>query len=49
MAIKEELTLEQAKDLEIGIYNWSIQFSDKNKIIKKHVNKFYKEKIQNNK
>lgn len=41
---------EQAKDLEIGIYNWSIQFSDKNKIIKNWKNprfhKLYLEKTR---
>jgi DNA-directed RNA polymerase subunit M/transcription elongation factor TFIIS len=37
------ISQEQAKDLEIGIYNWTIQFSEKNKIIKNWKNpRFHK-------
>jgi DNA-directed RNA polymerase subunit M/transcription elongation factor TFIIS len=42
------LSHEQAKDMEIGIYNWTIQYSEKNKIIKNwknsRFNKLYLEK-----
>lgn len=31
---KAELTEPQINDLEIGIYNWAIKFSDNNKIVK---------------
>ncbi len=44
------LSHEQAKDMEIGIYNWTIQFSEKNKIIKNWNNprfhKLYVEKAR---
>ncbi len=37
------ISQEQAKDLEIGIYNWTIQFCEKNKIIKNWKNpRFHK-------
>ena len=44
------LSDEQAKDMEIGIYNWTIQYSEKNKIIKNWKNprfsKLYLEKTR---
>jgi transcription elongation factor S-II len=47
---KTNVTDEQAKDLEIGIYNWTIDYSDKNKIIKSWKNarfsKIYIEKAR---
>jgi DNA-directed RNA polymerase subunit M/transcription elongation factor TFIIS len=40
---KTDLTKEQVKDLEIGIFNWSIEFANTNKIIKNWKNiRFYK-------
>ena len=37
-----KLTKDEIKDLEIGIYNWSIDFSDKHQIIKNWENNKFK-------
>ena len=37
-----KLTDEECKDLEIGIFNWAIDFSDKHQIIKNWDNKQFK-------
>ncbi len=38
----KDFSQKQIEDLEIGIYNWSIQFADKNDIIKNWLNERYK-------